>query len=117
MSRIYNRRAIFLAAWQLRRDGITMSEAMRIQWAIARVRTALTRGVVEFVYTKLDGSQRIARGTRNLRYVPSEPRPQEERPQEERPCPEGLIRYYDIDKRGWRSFYESRIEQFVSLNV
>lgn len=108
MSR-YNRRAIFLAAWQeVRRDAVPMSIALTNQWALARVRTALATGVAEFAYMKLDGTRRYAHGTRNALLIPIE-----KRSQASRPCREGLIRYYDTDKRGWRSFYTNRL---VSIN-
>lgn len=54
---------------------------------------------VTFVFRKSDFSRRIARGTRNLQYVPMHQWPKNK----ELPS-DSVITYYDLDREGWRSF-------------
>ena len=51
-------------AWMLVRTyGFTMSEAMKQSWAIAKLRKAMKKGIVKFLFTKQDGTIRTAWGT------------------------------------------------------
>ena len=51
-------------AWLLVKTyGFTMSEAMKQSWAIAKLRMAMKKGIVKFLFTKLDGTVRTAWGT------------------------------------------------------
>lgn len=65
--------------------------------------------IVEFEYTKKDGSIRRARGTQNIDYMDGwKPSPAGEFFTKA----EGVIRYYDLDSKGWRC---CRPESVVSI--
>lgn len=51
-------------AWQfVKRNGYTMSEAMKVAWANLKLKTALKVKIVEFYFKKTDGTLRQAFGT------------------------------------------------------
>lgn len=65
--------------------------------------------VVEFSYIKKDGTTRTAHGTTNLDLV--EEFGQDKLPKGTGTEPNGVTRYFDVDKEAWRSFQnESYIE-------
>ena len=51
-------------AWQMvRRNGYTMSEALKVAWTNIKLRALLHKKVVEFYFKKTDGTLRQAFGT------------------------------------------------------
>lgn len=51
-------------AWQfVKRNGLSMSEALKQAWLNSRVKKALRKGIVQFFFKKVDGSVRQAFGT------------------------------------------------------
>lgn len=75
---------------------------------IKELKTKLQSGEVNFTYTKKDGSTRTARGTTNLGIIP-----ESSHPQGGYTSPEGVVRYYDLNSDGWRSFIA---ENLVSID-
>lgn len=73
-----------------------------------QIKEELAREVVNFKYTKKDGSERTASGTRNIDFIKS----QDAEPSGNGVEKEGVITYYDIGKTGWRSF---RVENFLGF--
>lgn len=69
----------------------------------------LTSGVVSFKYTKKDGSERIASGTRHMDFI----RTQGAEPKGTGTEKIGVITYYDLEKEGWRSFAEENFVEFL----
>ena len=69
----------------------------------------LTGGVVNFKYTKKDGSERIASGTRHMEFI----RTQGAEPKGSGVERSGVITYYDLEKSGWRSFNEDSFIEFL----
>ena len=74
---------------------------------ISEFKTALRNNLVKFSFTKKDGTFREAVGTLNMSYI------QKTDPQAVpnslgySSSPEtDMIRYYDIERRNWRSFHE-----------
>lgn len=72
-------------------------------------KNTLHNGVVEFKYTKVNGDERIARGTLCETTIT----------ENDGLMPKGVmevsdetIRYYDLNSNGWRSF---RVENFVEV--
>ena len=65
---------------------------------------------VNFTYTKKDGTERAAKGTLNMNTIPEEHKPSESSNYK---YADDVIRYFDLDKEGWRSF---RWDQFKELN-
>lgn len=57
-------REIMRMAWSfVRKNGYTMSEALKCAWANVKLRTMLRNRIVEFYFKKTDGTLRQAFGT------------------------------------------------------
>lgn len=57
-------KAIMTLAWQfVKRNGFTMSEALRPAWRNIKLKARLHTGIVKFYFQKVDGSIREAYGT------------------------------------------------------
>ena len=69
----------------------------------------LNSGVCSFKYTKKDGSERVAKGTRN----PDVVRENDATPKGTGVERNGVITYYDLDKAAWRSFNEDSFVEFL----
>lgn len=67
---------------------------------IKEFKESLRNGVVEFSYEKKDGTIREAKGTLNSEVYGKEHEPKGTGFE----VPENIIKYYDLDKEGWRSF-------------
>ncbi len=51
-------------AWQMvKRNGFSMSEALKVAWANIKLHAAMSFGIVRFYFRKVDGSIREAYGT------------------------------------------------------
>lgn len=77
--------------------GFSMAEAMKQSWKVLKLKAALKKGIVKFLYTKLDGTVRTAWGTLKEGLIP-------ETKGTERKKNESLITYYDNEKASYRSF-------------
>lgn len=67
---------------------------------INNLKSEMRKGVVEFSYTKKDGSTRIAKGTLNFEIMGEENTPKSGVEYDT----ETTTRYFDVDSEGWRSF-------------
>ena len=57
-------------AWQfVKRDGLSISNAMKIAWLNAKLKLAMTIRLFKFYYQKVDGSIREAYATLNDRFI------------------------------------------------
>ena len=68
--------------------------------AINNLKSEMRKGVVEFSYTKKDGSTRIAKGTLNFEIMGEENTPKSGVEYDT----ETTTRYFDVNSEGWRSF-------------
>lgn len=68
--------------------------------AINNLKSEMRKGVVEFSYTKKDGSTRIAKGTLNFEIMGEENTPKSGVAYDS----ETTTRYFDVNSEGWRSF-------------
>lgn len=85
-------------AWQMvKRNGFTMSEALRIAWRNIKLKAKMAQGIVKFYYTKVDGTIREAYGTLNPSLMP------ETKGTERKPSPTTQT-YYDTEKCEYRCF-------------
>lgn len=56
--------SIMSLAWQfVKRNGYTLSEALKCAWANIKLKAAMKKGIVQFFFQKVDGSMRQAFGT------------------------------------------------------
>ena len=63
---------IMRLAWQfVKRNGVTISEALKASWCNAKLKTKMSCGIVKFYYQKVDGTKREAYGTLNGRFIPA----------------------------------------------
>ena len=57
-------REIMNLAWQMvKRNGYSMSEALKVAWVNIKLRALLSKKIVEFYFKKTDGTLRQAFGT------------------------------------------------------
>lgn len=65
-------REIMSLAWQLvKRNGFSMSEALKCAWANMKLKTAMKQRIVKFYFKKVDGSVREAYGTLKENLIPA----------------------------------------------
>ncbi|MCR5158642.1 MAG: SH3 beta-barrel fold-containing protein [Prevotella sp.] len=55
----------------IRKNGMSLSEALKCAWANAKLRAAMTTRIVKFYFLKLDGTTREAYGTLKADIVPA----------------------------------------------
>jgi hypothetical protein len=61
------------------------------------LRNELANGVTDFAFIKKDGSVRIAKGTTNLAFVPTE-----KHPKGNGKASDKVLAYFDLEKDNWR---------------
>lgn len=88
---------VMLLAWTfVKRNGYTMSEALKCAWVNIKLRALLGKKVVEFYFKKTDGTLRQAFGTLMSNRVPET--------KGERKSADSCQVYFDTEKEAWRSF-------------
>ena len=86
-------------AWQLvKRNGFTMSEALKVAWANMKLKAAMKQRIVKFYFQKVDGSIREAYGTLKESLLPPI------KGTDSRKKSETLQVYFDTEKQAYRSF-------------
>lgn len=89
---------IMRMAWTfVRRNGYTMSEALKCAWANIKLRALLHQRIVEFYFKKTDGTLRQAFGTLMSDRVP------ETKGTGRKPADNCQV-YFDTEKEEWRCF-------------
>ncbi len=96
-------------AWILvKQRGMTLSEAMKLAWKVYYIKTKGANGKVEFDYIKKStGELRHAVGT--FKAIPVPKKTQNESKDVNYTVPPLQVRYFDIEKQGWRSCVEENI--------
>ena len=96
-------RKIMVMAWQfVRRNGYTMSEALKVAWRNFKLRAKMQTTIVRFHFQKVDGSIREAFGTLASHMTP---------------CTKGTGRkandtlqtYFDTERQDWRCFKKANL--------
>lgn len=63
---------VMLMAWTfVKRNGFTMSEALKCAWANMKLKAAMKQRIVKFYFKKVDGSVREAYGTLKENLIPA----------------------------------------------
>ena len=75
---------------------------------IENLKSQMRNGVVEFSYTKKDGSERLANGTLNFEIMGEENQPKTGVDYDSN----NTTRYFDVNSNGWRSF---KNENFIKI--
>ena len=94
---------IMTLAWQfVKRNGYTMSEALKVAWANMKLKAAMKQRIVKFYFKKVDGSVREAYGTLKNGLVP-------ETGNCDRSKNDTVQCYYDTERHSWRSFKKANL--------
>lgn len=89
---------IMSLAWSfVRKNGYSMSDAMKCAWANVKLRVQLSKRIVEFYFKKTDGTLRQAFGTLMSTRVP-------QTKGTGRKAADNLQVYFDTEKEEWRCF-------------
>ena len=90
-------------AWQfVKRNGFTMSRALKQAWANMKLKAAMRDGIVKFYFQKVDGTLREAYGTLKAELLP----PTEGTGRK----PSDTVQvYYDTEKQAYRSFKKANL--------
>lgn len=90
-------------AWQfVKKNGMTMAEAMKVAWANAKLRLAMRERIVKFYYQKVDGSIREAYGT--LKEILIHATAESGRKKNDT-----VSVYFDTEKGEWRCFKKANL--------
>ena len=79
---------------------INVKDFNKMEINVKDFKKALHEREVEFKYTKKDGSERTAKGTLKSEIYGEENEPKGTGYS----TPENVIKYYDLNSKGWRSF-------------
>lgn len=97
-------RNIMQMAWQfVKRNGFTMSEALRAAWLNFKLKVAMAVRIVKFYFQKVDGSIREAYGTLNENVVP------QISGNDTRKKNDTVQTYFDTEKQQWRCFKRANL--------
>ena len=65
-------REVMNLAWQMvKKNGFSMSDALKISWANMKLKAQMKSKIVKFYFQKVDGSVREAYGTLNDKFMPA----------------------------------------------
>lgn len=94
---------VMTLAWQfVKRNGYTMSEALRCAWANMKLMKQMKDRIVKFYFQKVDGTMREAWGTLKSDLVP-------ETGNSDRAKNDTVQCYYDTERQAWRSFKKANL--------
>jgi hypothetical protein len=95
--------SVMSLAWQLvRKNGYTMSEALKCAWTNLKLTRELHKRIVKFYFQKVDGSLREAYGTLKSDLIP-------ETGKSDRAKNDTVQCYYDTEKSSWRCFKRANL--------
>ena len=95
--------SIMKLAWQfVKRNGYTMSEALKVAWANIKLRSQLSKRIVKFYFQKVDGSIREAYGTLKEGLIPATKG-------DDRKRNDSVQVYFDTEKQKYRCFKKANL--------
>lgn len=93
-------------AWSfVKRNGFSMSEALKVAWANLKLKAVLLKKVVEFFFKKTDGTLRQAFGTLMSDRVPET--------KGTKKTADNCQVYFDCEKEEWRCFKKCNLVKIV----
>lgn len=96
-------RRVMSLAWQfVKRNGYTMSEAMKVAWLNMKLKLAMTQRIVKFYYQKVSGEVREAYGTLKESIMPATQGTG-------RKANDTVFTYFDTERESWRSFKKANL--------
>jgi len=91
-------------AWQfVKRNGLSISEALKIAWRNAKLKIAMQSKIVKFYFQKVDGSIREAYGTLSILLMPVITG------NDNRKKNDTVQTYFDTEKQEWRCFKKANL--------
>ena len=88
---------VMTMAWQfVKKNGMSMSEALKTAWRNIKLHTKMQGGIVKFYFQKIDGTIREAYGTLASHLVPATGDGRKANPT--------IQTYFDTEKGEWRCF-------------
>lgn len=94
---------IMILAWQfVKRNGFTMSEALKCAWANMKLKSAMKQRIVKFYFKKVDGSIREAYGTLKENLIPATSG-------DNRKKNDTIQVYFDTEKQEYRCFKKANL--------
>lgn len=95
-------REVMSLAWQfVRKNGYTLSEALKCAWANIKLKAALSKQIVKFYFQKVDGTLREAYGTLMSNRIPAT--------KGEKKTVDTCQVYFDTEKDEWRCFKKANL--------
>ena len=95
-------REVMSLAWQMvKRNGFTMSEALKVAWRNYKLKKAMATRIVKFYFQKIDGSVREAYGSLQESIVPQT--------SGTRKSNDTVQTYWDCEKASWRCFKKANL--------
>jgi hypothetical protein len=95
-------------AWQfVKRNGFTLSEALKIAWRNAKLKIAMYARIVKFYFQKTDGTIREAYGSLNKNIIATVSG------NDNRKKNDTVQVYWDTEKSEWRSFKKANLMNVV----
>ena len=86
-------------AWQfVKRNGITLAEALKKAWQVFKLKAQMMKGIVRFYFRKVDGTIREAYGTLRADLMP------EIKGEDNRRKNDTVQTYFDTEKQEFRCF-------------
>lgn len=90
-------------AWQfVKKNGFSMSEALKVAWANIKLKVAMKSKIVKFYFKKVDNSLREAYGTLSDKIVP-ETKGSDRKPNDT------IQTYFDTERQEWRCFKKANL--------
>ena len=97
-------REVMRLAWQMvKKNGYSMSHALKCSWANMKLKARMADGIVKFHFQKVDGTVREAYGTLKATLLPPV------NGTESRKKSDTVQVYYDTEKSAWRSFKKANL--------
>lgn len=95
-------RKVMNLAWQfVKRNGFTISQALKCAWANVKLHAKMTTGIVKFYFQKIDGTMREAYGTLQESMLPAI--------SGERKSNDTIQVYFDTEKGEFRCFKRANL--------
>lgn len=95
---------IMTLAWQfVKRNGFTMSEALKAAWANIKLKAAMKNRIVKFYFQKVDGSIREAYGTLKDNLIPAIAGT------DNRKRNDTVQVFFDTEKQEWRCYKKANL--------
>lgn len=101
-----NLKEVFKMAWQfVKRNGYTLSEALKCAWANIKLKAAMKERIVKFYFQKVDGQIREAFGTLKADLLPET--------SGTRKANETVQTYFDTEKQEFRFYKKANLIKMV----